>query len=311
MILARFEEPAALAAGFSLWQVANGNRMPAMKLMSRFGPAIAVVACLTAAGMPQARAQVQSREGIALQNQILELRRDLQQTQSQQGRQGSNTYRQPPSDNTQPAGSSDINAQLLDRVTQLEDQVRALRGRIDEVDNARQRQGDDLNKQIGDLGFRLDNAGGAPAAPTASAAAPGVPPPTPPPPHRTPEIALAQGNAALLRHDYPAAEAAAREVIAAGHGPRLADGQFLLAQSRYGRRDFQGAAVAYDDAYARNPRGNRAPDSLLGLATSLTSINEKPAACETLNKLRVEFPQLRGDLRPLAGSARQRAGCGG
>ena len=281
-----------------------------MKLMSRVGPAIAVVACLTAAGMPQARAQVQSREGIALQNQILELRRDLQQTQSQSqhGRQGSNTY-QPPPDNAQPAGSGDLNAQLLDRVTQLEDQVRTLRGRIDEVDNARQRQGDDLNKQIGDLGFRLNNAGGASAAPTASAAAPGLPPPAPP--HRTPEIALAQGNAALLRHDYPSAEAAAREVIAGGHGPRLADGQFLLAQSRLGRRDFQGAAVAYDDAYTRNPRGNRAPDSLLGLATSLTSINEKPAACETLNKLRVEFPQLRGDLRPLAVSARQRAGCGG
>ena len=192
--------------------------------------------------------------------------------------------------------------------------MRTLRGRIDEVDNARQRQGDDLNKQIGDLGFRLNNGGGASAAPTASAAAPGLPPPAPPPPaqpHRTPEIALAQGNAALLRHDYPAAEVAAREVIAAGHGPRLADGQFLLAQSRFGRRDFQGAAVAYDDAYTRNPRGNRAPDSLLGLATSLTSINEKPAACETLNKLRAEFPQLRGDLRPLAVSARQHAGCGG
>lgn len=282
-----------------------------MKLMSRLGPAIAVVACLAATGMPSARAQIQSREGIALQNQILELRRDLQQMQSQQGRQGSNTY-QPPPDNAQPAPFGDLNAQLLDRVTQLEDQVRTLRGRIDEVDNARQRQGDDLNKQIGDLGFRLNNAGGAPAAASASAAAPGVSPPTPPPPpHRTPEIALAQGNAALLRHDYPAAEAAAREVIAGGHGPRLADGQFLLAQSRFGRRDFQGAAVAYDDAYTRNPRGNRAPDSLLGLATSLTSINEKPAACETLNKLRVEFPQLRGDLRPLAVSARQRAGCGG
>ena len=33
-------------------------------------------------------------------------------------------------------GASDLNAQLLDRVSQLEEQVRQLRGRLDEIDNA-------------------------------------------------------------------------------------------------------------------------------------------------------------------------------
>ncbi len=261
----------------------------------------AVLACTVGGVAPPAFAQVESREGIALQNQILELRRDVQRLQSQGGQAGGYVS-PPPVEAPPPAGIGDLNARLLDRVTQLEDEVRRLRGRLDEVDNARQRQGDDLAKQVGDLNFRLDNAG-----PRGAAAAPA--PASGEQPHRTPETALQQGNAALARHDYAAAEAIAREIVA-GHGPRQAEGQYLLAQALAGRRDFQGAAVAYDDSYKRNPRGSRAPDSLLGLATSFAALNQKPETCATLDQLRVEFPKLRADLRPSVAAARQRAGCG-
>lgn len=244
-----------------------------------------------------AKAQVESREGIALQNQVLELRRDLQRLRSQSGQGGAAQPVEP----APPTGSSDLSARLLDRVTQLEDDVRTLRGRLDEVDNARRHDSEDFKKQLGDLSFRASQSA---AAPSGAAAAD-----EPAPPHRTPETALQQGNAALARHDYQAAEAIAREIVA-GHGPRQGEGQFLLAQSLAGRRDFQGAAVAYDDAYKRNGRGSHAPDSLLGLATSLAALNEKAAACEALNKLRGEFPALRGDLRAPAFAARQRSGCG-
>ena len=76
-----------------------------------------------------------------------------------------------------------------------------------------------------------------------------------------------------------------------------------------GKRDFASAAVAYDDAYHRNARGNRAPDSLLGLANSLAAIGEKKASCQTLDKLRAEFPSPRPDLRDQVAAARGRAGC--
>jgi TolA-binding protein len=98
-------------------------------------------------------------------------------------------------------------------------------------------------------------------------------------------------------------------VLAGGRGPRTVDAQFLLAQSLAGRKDYQGAAVAYDDAYNRSPTGVHAPDSLLGLAHSLIAINEKKAACAALDKLTAEFPRPREELRgPIAG-ARQRADC--
>ena len=96
------------------------------------------------AGQP-ARAQVESREGIALQNQILELRRQMQALQDQPGRGGgSPTYLgrgayPPPS-----GGSSDLVAQLLTRVDALEEQVRQLRGRIDQTQNEVQRQGAEM-----------------------------------------------------------------------------------------------------------------------------------------------------------------------
>src|SRR6476661_2083503 len=86
------------------------------------------------------QAQVESREGIALQNQILELRRQMQALQDQPGRGGgSPTYLgrgayPPPS-----GGSSDLVAQLLTRVDALEEQVRQLRGRIDQTQNEVQR----------------------------------------------------------------------------------------------------------------------------------------------------------------------------
>ena len=38
------------------------------------------------------------------------------------------------------------------------------------------------------------------------------------------------------------------------------------------------------------PKGGHAQEALLGLAISLTAINEKRAACDTLTKLHTEFP---------------------
>ena len=273
-----------------------------------------------------ARAQVESREGIALQNQILELRRDLDALRAQGGSPATVPYAPSPAVTAAPSESvtGDMTAQLLDRVARLEDEVRQLRGRIDEVDNARQRSADDLGKQLGDLQFRLDNGAAGPAsappspgsrtappigvAPSALGATSG-PPPLTSPPHRTPEVALQAGNAALAQRDYAGAEAAAREVLSGTHGPRTTDGQFLLAQALAGQRNYQAAAVAYDDTYNRNPHGNRAADSLLGLANALSAIGEKKAACETLDKLRSEFPSPRADVREGVATARGRAAC--
>lgn len=284
-------------------------------------------ALVVLAGVP-ARAQYDTRESIALNNQIAELRRDVQELRDQLARGGGGApsgggysslggYRAAPA--AGPGGGSDLTGQLLQRVSQLEDEVRRLHGRVDEADNARERQGEDLKKQIGDLNFKLDGmaggggGGGKPQGGAPPVLAPPVVPAAPAAPavpgHRTADMALQEGSAALARRDYAAAETAAREVLTGPQTARSADANFLLAQSLAGRREWARAAVAYDDTYSRAKTGARAPDALIGLAVSLTNLNEKISACQTLDKLRVQFPNPRPDLREPIATARLHAGC--
>ena len=267
--------------------------------------------------VPMAQAQVDSREAIALQNQIYQLRQEVQMLRDQVARGGGGAPVRGGS-----SGGNDMVAQLLSRVETMEDQVRQLRGRVDENQNQMQRQNADLAKKIDDLSFQM-SSGGAPAtgapAPRPSAPAPLAPPvaaPTPSAPPvaagptpRTPERALQDGNAALARRDYVVAEQSAREVMTNRTSPRAYDAQFLLAQSLAGQRQFPQAAIAYDDTYNRSRKGAYAQDALLGLANALTAINEKKAACDTIGRLQAEFPQPRADLRDSIAGARQRAGC--
>ncbi len=264
-------------------------------------------------------AQVDSREGIALQNQIYQLRQELRSLQDQAGRgNGSpsrpSVYAPPPPQ----SGGSDLLAQLLTRVDALEEQVRQLRGRIDETQNQVQRQNEDLGKRIDDLAFQVNPRNGAaiqsgpPPGSSGQGAAPVPPPParpSAPSGPRTPETALQDGNAALARRDYSAAEASAREVLANRTSPRAYDAQLLLAQSLSGQRQYAQAAIAFDDAYNRSRKGSHAQDALLGLASSLNAINEKKAACDTLTRLRTDFPQPRSDIAAGAGAVGQKAGC--
>ena len=270
--------------------------------------AFLLVGCLAA--LP-AHAQLDSREAIQLQNQIAELRRDVNGLRDQITRGGGSTLG---SNRVAPgpsfSGGNDVNAALLDRVAQLEDQVRRLQGRVDEADNARQRQADEHRKDLEDLNFKLSNgSGSAPPASNPPRPQPNTAPVPPPTVRRTPELAMQEGNAALARRDYNAAEAAATEVIAFPKSPRAYDAQFLLAQAQAGKRDFGRSAVAYDDTYNKNRAGAHAQDALLGLANSLTGLNEKKAACATLDKMRAEFPSPRADLRDNVAAARTRAGC--
>lgn len=262
--------------------------------LSLYGVAIALAGGLAFAG--PVWAQMDSREAIALQNQIQELRRDLQGLQPQRGAPSL-----PPPVRRGGEGGNEIAAQLLDRVTQLEDDVRRLRGQLDEQANTSRRQSEDLAKQLADLNFRLQNA---PSGPPAPAQAPGSSG------RRPAELAMQEGQAALARRDYPVAEAAAREVLASGRGsPRTGDAQFLLAQALMGQRDYAGAAVAYDDAYKRSRTGSRAPEALLGLANALGALNDRPNACGALDKLQAEFPAPRPNVREAAAAARGRTGC--
>ncbi len=361
-----------------------------------------LVGALLAAQIPvPGHAQMDRNDAIGLQNQIWQLRQELQSMRADMGR----GY-----PGVSVGGGNDVAAQLLSRVQLMEEQVRQLRGRIDETQNLIARQNADLSKRIEDLTFQLglqQGKGGTAPPPLASAPTPppvrevaprpdilrgpeakgappskltlsgpmptvispplspppqsftfnqtpepmresNTPPPriepakpvarptdlaskpvTPPPANadeaaqtelaaaalpppggkRTPEMALQEGHAALARRDYTTAERDAREVMGNRTSPRAYDGQFLLAQTLASEKQFAQAAIAYDDAYNRSHKGRHAEDALVGLAGALTAINEKKAACDTLGRLRTEFPEVRADLRDTITKTNERAGC--
>jgi TolA-binding protein len=264
-----------------------------------------------------AAAQMESREAIALQNQLLQLRQELEQLRRGQGAS-------PPA--AAPRGGSgggELLGQLLDRVNNLDEELRRLRGRSDVLENQNRRLAADLEKLQGDVTFRFDQLEGrggarpatAPARPPATppSAPPLTPPPVSPPAAgsaaRTPERAIAEGRAALERRDYAAAEAAAREAIAARSGGQQVAGQMLLGDALTGRRDFGNAAIAYNEAYSRARTGPRAPEALIGLANAFTGLGSRREACDTLSDLRSNFPNLPAPQAERAATARRNAGC--
>ena len=252
---------------------------------------------------------ISSREGIALENQILELRQQLQQMQSS-GSGGSalappsGGYAGPPSDN----GAASMIPNLLQEVQTLQDQVQALRGRVDTLDHEVATQNSQLNQEIGDLKFQLSqNAQQAAAAPPA---------PAQPALHDRRPSSVMQGgaaaaNQALAAHDYRTAEADATALLAKNRtGAAGAEAQFIKAQALAGEGDNQSAAVAYDDAYNADKTGPHAAYALLGLANSLTSLRQDQAACDTLDSLSSQFSSPPASLAHGVHQARLKAHCG-
>ncbi len=272
---------------------------------------------------------IQSQEGIALQNQILQLQQQVQQLQSNNGGSslGSSSAAPPPSGNA-PAVPSSVLTSLLNQVQQMQGQIQQLNGAVDTLQNQVNTQHDATEKEIGDLAFKV-NGGAAPGtavpagAPQPLAGANGSPPAGSPPAGSpptgspaqastpaSPKTALHAAQEAIIHGDYAGAETNARAVIAAAKSsPEGYQAQYILAQALLGEGKPQDAAIAFDDSYNRNRTGAYAPGSLLGLANSLTAIHQQAAACDTLSSLNSQFPTPPKGMASQIDSASRRAHC--
>ena len=260
---------------------------------------------------------VTSREGITLQNQVSAVQNQVQQLQAQlqqvqaNGGGGSNSAPAPEDS----GGSGTLVTQLLQRVSTLEDEVRTLTGNLQQLQNQVDTQNAQVNKQIGDITFQMQNGQTGAGSSAAAAGAPGAsaePPPAAAPAGAapTPEDLMQRGVIALHEGHYQDSEGIARELLAKHRSsPRAYDAQYLLAQSLQGEQRYQAAALAFDDAYNMNHKGPRAPNALLGLAMTLGSIDQKAAACDTLRTLHSQFPSPPHYLVQPIASAHHRLGC--
>lgn len=254
---------------------------------------------------------IQSQEGIALQNEILQLQQQLQQLQVQRGGSGSSAL----GGSSAPSGGSATNPllpTLLTQVQQLQTQVQTLNGQVSELQHQVDTQNAQTEKEIGDLKFQMTSgSGGAAGAAASSQAAPSAA--TPPAAAAssvpaTPRDALKAALQAYDQRDYGKAAAIAQDIVT-NHksAPEAYRAQYLIAQSAAAQGSSQNAAVAFYGTYNMNKNGAYAPRALLGLASSLADLNQNAQACETIASLNSQFtspsPGMKRDIDKVAARA--------
>ncbi len=272
-----------------------------------------------------ARAQViTSREGIALENQILELRQQVQQLQQSQGGNGASVLAPSQPGGSGVGGSAALLPSLVLQVQQLQQDVHSLRGQLDTLEHQVTTQNDQINQEIGDLKFEMAQQGTKPSTGLTSPAGTqntnsrtlgqlpvaSTTPPAPAPSRRHVVASLVAARQALAAHDYTAAEADARAIIAKrGKGVYHGEAELVLAQALDGQGRFQESALAYDDAYSADKTGPYAAKALLGLSSSLAAIGQDNAACDTLDSLASQFSSLSPSLEAQVKTVRLKAHC--
>lgn len=256
----------------------------------------------------------------------------------------------------QQPGSQGIGTNYETRLSTLEDMVRALNGRVEQLEFSVRRLDQGMQRMQGDYDNRLAHLEATEASLTAALA--NMPPPqaqTQPAQGAQPQPTITQiGNTVdpnsgknsavvspvntgkapvvpekpvdnglstqdqyerafgLLRQaDYDNAEKAFKSFIDKNPKDKLIDNaKYWYGETLYVRGRFDEAAVAFADAYQQNPQGNKAPDSLLKLAMSLSAIDKVPDACTTLSELKNKYPNAAATVRSRADEERQKLKCG-
>ncbi len=234
------------------------------------------------------------------------------------------------------------------RLSEIEDQMRALTGKVEQIDYAARRLEQALQRLQSDVDARLVRLETAAASPPPAAAPPvqneeaeheeptdpvagqlgsikmrdgtitggAVKPKTPPLPDKPDDYGLTvqeqydRAFGFLRQADYNEAEKAFKSFLDKNPKDRLTENaKYWYAETFYVRGKFGDAAIAFAEAYEQNPQGTKAPDSLLKLAMSLGAINKREDACGTLAALKGKYPNAPSAIRARADQERARLKC--
>ena len=115
----------------------------------------------------------------------------------------------------------------------------------------------------------------------------------------------------LLRQArYAEAESAFRQFIAAHPQNALSgNAQYWLGETYYVRGDFQQAAVVFAEGFEKWPDNNKAPDNLLKLGLSLSTLGQKTDACGIFSALLERYAQANPIILQRARSQQKTLSC--
>lgn len=115
----------------------------------------------------------------------------------------------------------------------------------------------------------------------------------------------------LLRQaDYDSAEVAFNNFFEKNAKHKLvSNAKYWYAETFYVRGKYGKAAVAFAEAYQHATKGPKAPDSLLKLAMALGALDKKKDACGALTALKMKHPKAAKSIRKRAAQERRRLRC--
>jgi TolA-binding protein len=209
---------------------------------------------------------------------------------------------------------------LVDRVAEIERQLRTLTGQV-EADQFKLRQLEEAAARTrADTEFRLNaletGAPRAAAVPPPAVAEPApaaeTPPPKPvakaPAKPATAESAWKAAYANVNAKDWPATEAAMTAFAADWpKSPQVTRAQYWLGRSHAARDQHAQAARAFLKVYETAPRSPQAPDSLLGLAEAMVGLKKPKDACRVLGELTSVYGEKLSDGQKADAAAQRKA----
>ncbi|MEN6542836.1 tol-pal system protein YbgF [Parvibaculum sp.] len=241
------------------------------------------------------------------------------------------------------APSADVSVRLND----IEDQIRTLTGRVEELSHRIDQTSQDLQTFKADVDLRFQDLrqGGGAAAPAAgqgAAAAPATGPimnddtapagasaprqltppgaaapatqaaaaPTAVLPNGTPQVQYDFAIDLLKRGQFPQARDTLKQFLDEHPKDSLAgNAQYWLGETYYVQGQYKDAADSFLKGYTTYSKSPKAPDSLLKLGMTLNQLGQKDAACATFGQLKEQFPQAAPAIVARAKQERQKAGC--
>lgn len=129
-------------------------------------------------------------------------------------------------------------------------------------------------------------------------------------PDGTPEEQYQFAFGLLRKHQFDQAEMAFKEFLAKNDGGALAgNARYWLGETHYARAEYVKAAEVFLQGFEKDPKGGKAPDSLLKLAMSLGQLGQNKEGCAAIDKLFADFPNANSSLKRTATRQHRQMNC--
>lgn len=217
------------------------------------------------------------------------------------------------------------------RISQLEEQVRQLTGRLEELGFQMLQMQEQMRQMQQDNEFRFNDLENAKSTDQSNAA----PKVSRPSPNETAQVTigdaqfdsdgnLVTGNAVntraielyktgygfVLSGDYGQAVSTFQTYLDQYPSEQQAsDAQFWLGESLYSQGEYKDAARAFLNGYNNYPDANKAPDTLLKLGMSLFALDNRETACATYDEVLAKYPTASKAIKDKVASEQSRAKC--